>query len=219
MTIEFQYEYHAEHEHSAMAQLSGHYEIGVIRQLFADMHKTTVTLRHLTSKNKPREFSITAAEADAFCEAWAVFKDDIALCEAIEEDRKKRAEQAEHTRQLAVWKEVEQLAESIPGLEILARGDDRWDEDTEEYVPSQAWTVKHEAIGYSDMHNHNVDQVFISVQETIEIYNQRLKHYENMEKENWEIWWPGHIENAKKFLATHRAFVASKTAPLVDVNA
>lgn len=218
MTIEFQYEKHTEKHHLATATLSSEFSYDTIQHMYTCMSENGANFIHLSTK-KPKGFHLTAAEVDAFVEAWEQFKDDIALYEAIEADRKNRAEQAEMDRQVAVWKQVEQLAASIPGLEILAREDERWDEDTDTYIPSQAWNVKHVTLGHGNMYLYNADAVLAEVQDTIDVYNSQLEEFENQEKDNWYGWHPIHVEQAKKFLATHRAFIAHKTAPLVEQQA
>jgi hypothetical protein len=217
MTIEFQYEQHTEKHHLATATLSNEFGYDTIQHMYACMTGYGVAFHRISAHKKPNGFTLSAAEADAFVEAWAAFKENTATWLQIEQERKDHAEMLEQERQLAVWKEVEQLAESIPGLEILAREDERYDEDKKEYVPCQVWEVRHEAAGQYDM--YNVDDVLAEVKDTIEHYNSRLNDCEEGEKENFKSWHSIAIMNAQKFLATHRAFVAHKTAPLVDVNA
>ncbi len=218
MTIEFLHEMHETDNHHAMARLDGEYEGGHVRESFVHLKPHSVKLHRLSSYSENDSFHMTATEADAFVEAWLAFKANTEQWLQIEAEKKARAEQAEQSRQLSVWKQVEELAQSIPGLEIIAREEDVWDED-DQTGTTTAWEVLHRALGRGNKYLYSADQVMLEVQGLIEEYNQHLQHLENIEEANWNNWWPAYIETAKQFLATHRAHQTNRTSPLVETNA
>ncbi|MBA2285854.1 MAG: hypothetical protein H0W02_10245 [Ktedonobacteraceae bacterium] len=92
-------------------KLAGRY-VGGTEELIARMRPGAVSLDFLRSGKKAKRFTLDAAEADAFAEAWLDFKHDLAA-----------AQEAERRRLHDVLEEARQLAEPLGGMITPSHGD------------------------------------------------------------------------------------------------
>lgn len=221
MTTEFLHEQHAHKDHYAFAKLSRDVSRDRIHELFAGMTQKSVTFTKLRSDGNNTSFKLTADEAQTFVTAWLDFQMANSAYEIEEQLRKEQEELQEAERRGKVWLEVDELAHSIPGIEITARTETVYDYDSDDgsYKEVQRWSVKLAAPYYNYTVLYYVDEVLDSVKEAIKSYNRHLENCEASEAANFYGYNERSRQDTIEFLAAHRAFIAKKETEQEVVNA
>lgn len=199
--------------HHAMVRLSSSYDQHNIKELYADMAPRVVTLHKIVSKGSGgnnKGFTLTADEANAFVDAWQEFLIHVAEWEKAEQERKEQEKLVEAERNATIWQEIQALAETVPGFEIIVGEEEQYNYETDKYELAPAWEVKHLTLNAHHSGLYNADDVLKSITGLVDLYHGHLQICEEFEKANWYGWNEHRIKEGKEFLATHRAFLAGR---------
>ena len=204
--------HHNKAMHYAMARLSASYEQNNIHEMYANLTPKQVSIHQLRCPpvGGNQTFILTIDEVSAFVEAWMQFKANITAWEQAEQERKEQETLQEAKRYAHIWREVDQLIHSVPGLELIKKEDLRYHYETDAYELGDIWDVKLLALASSRNHLENADEVLDAVKDLTSIYHQHLELCEEAKTKNWYGWNETMREEGSAFLAAHRAFLDNK---------